>query len=100
MEIEHNGKNPENQQKIKYIFAWMYLRAAKFTFFHVIYNVNSREKVWIFKISHFFTKSLFLPANNAKIASHGLFHNKSFVLKTIHVIVVLKLTVLTLINVN
>jgi hypothetical protein len=62
---------------------------AKFTIFHV----NSREFTKFHTFSREFTlfhESFFLlvwTANKAKhsLASHGLFHKKSFVLKTIHV---------------
>jgi hypothetical protein len=49
--------------------------AAKFTIF---LRVNSRKKFTLFRVHSIF----FLPvwtANKAKIASHGLFHKKSFV---------------------
>jgi hypothetical protein len=55
--------------------------AAKFTFFHA----NSRE----FTKFHTFSRNLFFywywQQTTLKIAFHGLFHKKSFVLKKIHV---------------
>jgi hypothetical protein len=55
--------------------------AAKFSIFHV----NSRK----FTNFHTFSRNLFFyrygGQTTLKIASHGLFHKKSFVLKTIHV---------------
>jgi hypothetical protein len=82
-----------------HFFTWIQVNSRKkFTLFHVNsrefkkkIHTFSREFTWIQeKDSYFFTKSFFLPVWTARqtklnIASHELFHNKSFVLKTIHV---------------
>jgi hypothetical protein len=70
-----------NWMKINfYLLTQTAYSAAKFTI-HVNSRKNSNFFAWIHKFSHFFTKSFFYRygrQTKPKIASHGLFHKKSF----------------------
>jgi hypothetical protein len=73
MQEQYNLCKKKNQRKLlKY-------SAVKFT---ISVHVNSSE----FTKFHTFSRNLFFGRQTKlKIASHGLFHKKSFVIKTIHV---------------